>query len=83
MMNITLYNIYSQEKIATINVKSSYESSFYFRNMPTIGGRTCAKILNAMYPHFKADGVEVLAVDNKTQNKGIIKLYRNGTIVNF
>lgn len=88
-MKVKIYQLannstnYKNVLLCEINVKNQYESSFYFRNMPTIGERTCKKILNNIYPNFKADGVEFLMEDVETGHRGVQKLYRSGTILNF
>ena len=88
-MRVKIYELangrtnYENNFVCEINVKNQYESSFYFRDMPTIGERTCKKILNTLYPNFKVDGIELLFEDSKTGHRGIQKLYRNGTILNF
>lgn len=83
-MIINIYTIGKHEKIAeNLKVKSAYDDKFYKRNMPTLSARRCKMILNKLYPHFKADGVELILEDVKTGYTGAQNLYRNGTILNF
>lgn len=80
-----IINIYDTNNnfIDCINVKKQYEDNFYFQNMPVIGSKRCKDILNKLYPHFKADGVTFIFEDVATGRRGLQKIYRNGTIVNF
>lgn len=83
-MIINIYTIGKREKIAeNLKVKSAYDDKFYKRNMPTLSARRCKMILNKLYPHFKADGTQLIFEDVKTGYIGTQTLYRNGTILNF
>lgn len=82
-MKVRIYEIGCKKVIDEINVKSVYDSSFYFRPVPTISARTCARILNKIYPDFKAEK-EMLVFENvKTGTKEVQYLHRAGTILNF
>ena len=83
-MIINIYTIGKREKIAeNLKVKSCYDDRFYKRNMPTLSARRCREILKKLYPHFNADGVQLVFEDAKTGYTGTQNLYRNGTILNF
>lgn len=83
-MIINIYTIGKREKIAeNLRIKSVYDDRFYKRNMPTLSARRCKMILNKLYPHFKADGAQLIFEDVKTGYIGTQTLYRNGTILNF
>ena len=80
-MIINIYKIGDKKPIVkNLRVRSIYESSFYFRNMPTIGERTARKIIkeNNLY-----DGCYLIFEDVKTGYKGSQHLYKTGTILNF
>ena len=82
-MIINIYTIGKKKKVAeNIRIKNAY-SDIYYRNMPTLSAKRCKMILNKLYPHFKADGVDLVFEDVKTGYTGLQTLYRNGTILNF
>lgn len=82
-MLINIYTVGKREKIAeNMTVKSSY-SDIYYRNMPTLSAKRCRTILNKLFPHFKAESVELVIEDAKTGYTGIQTIYRHGTILNF
>lgn len=88
-MTINIYklasnrNDYKPELIAeNLKVRSVY-SEYYFRKVPTLSAKRCAKIYNSLYGHFKADGELFLFENVKTGYKGIQALYRHGTVLNF
>jgi hypothetical protein len=80
-MIINIYKIGDKKPIVkNLRVRSSYESYFYFRNMPTIGERTSRKIIreNNLY-----NGCYLVFEDAKTGHRGTQHLYKAGTILNF
>lgn len=83
MRKLKIYTIGKKSLVWSGNVKNVYESSFYFRTMPTLSEKRCRQILNTLYPHFKADNEYLVFewVDNGYT--GVQMLYRNGTILNF
>ena len=83
MRKLNIYSIGREKIIWTGNVKNVYESSFYFRTMPTLSAKRCRQILDVLYPHFKAEKETLVFewVDNGYT--GVQELYRQGTILNF
>jgi hypothetical protein len=82
-MTVNIYTIGKKKLIGTYNVKSVYDSSFYFRSMPTLSAKRCIEILNIVSPNYKIDS-ELLVFENvKTGYIGVQKIHRNGTILNF
>jgi hypothetical protein len=82
-MTVNIYTIGKKKLIGTYNVKSTYESSFYFRNMPTLSAKRCREILNSVSPHYKIESETFVFEDTKTGYTGVQKVHRNGTILNF
>lgn len=64
------------------NVRNVYESSFYFRPVPTLSAKRCRGILNELFPHFKAEKELLLFENVETGYKWLQELHRNGTILN-
>lgn len=81
MRKVRIYTIGKTKLIAELNVKNTYESSFYFSPMPTISGRRCTKILNELYPHYKADDVQLVFEWVDSGFTWVQGLYRDGTIL--
>lgn len=82
-MTVNIYTIGKKKLIGTYNTRNAYDSTFYFRNMPTLSARTCRDILNTISPNYKIDS-ELLVFENiKTGHTGSQKVFRNGTILNF
>ena len=81
MRKVRIYTIGKKELLAELNVRNVYESSFWFRPMPTISARRCRKIIKSLYPSSK-DNIDYLVfeyVDNGfTWIQG---LYWQGTIL--
>ena len=49
MRIVRIYTIGKKELLAELNVRNVYESSFWFRPMPTISDRRCRKILRELH----------------------------------
>lgn len=82
-MRIRIYTIAKRQLLVEYNVRSSYESTFYHRNMPTLSAKRCRQILDTVSPHFKVES-ELFTFENvKTGYTGMQKIYRQGTILNF
>ena len=82
-MRIRIYKISNKELIGEYNLRSTFEGTFYHRNMPTISAKRCKKILDSVCPHMKIES-EMFVLENvKTGHTGIQSIYRNGTIINF
>lgn len=82
-MKINIYTIGKKQLIGTYNVRSSYASSFYFRNMPTLSARICREILNAVSPDYKIESETLILENVETGHTGVQKIHRKGTILNF
>ena len=74
---------YKPELIITLNVRLQYESSFYFRNMPAISAKICRKIIRQLNNGILYNEETLLFENVKTGHRGIQKMYKNGTILNF
>lgn len=62
-MRIRIYTIAKRQLLVEYNVRSSYESTFYHRNMPTLSAKRCRQILDTVSPHFKVES-ELFAFEN-------------------
>lgn len=82
MKKLNIYNL-KGEFITSINTKNIYEDTFYHRLMPTIGAKTCKKILNIVSPHFKIEKELFVLEWDENKYKGTQNIYRSGTILNF
>ena len=82
-MTVNIYTIGKKKLIGTYNVRNIYESSFYFRNMPTLSTKRCKEILNSISPNFKIESDTLVFENVETGYTGIQNLHRNGTILNF
>lgn len=82
-MHIKIYKIGKKELIYECNVRSLYDSKFYFRNIPTLSAKRCREILNIISPHFKIHSESVVIEEVETGYTGVQNIYRNGTILNF
>lgn len=82
-MKINIYTIGKQKLIGTYNVKSVYDSSFYFRNMPTLSAKRCREILNIVSPNYKSSSETLVFENVETGYIGVQTIHRNGTILNF
>ena len=67
--------------LAEFNVRNVYESSFYFRPVPTIGARRCRQIINATYPQSKPESMRLLFEDVESGYRWTQELHRDGTIL--
>lgn len=83
MKKLNIYTMGRKELIWSGNVKNVYDSVFYFRTMPTLSDRVCAKILNGLYPHFKAQEEYLMFEWVESGYSGAQELHRQGTILNF
>jgi len=82
-MKVNIYTIGKKQLIGTYDAKNAYDSSFYFRGMPTLSAKMCREILNIVSPNFKIES-ETLVIENvETGHTGIQKIHRGGTILNF
>lgn len=82
-MKINIYTLEKEKLIGTYNVKNSYESTFYHREIPTLSAKRCREILNSVSPNYKID-YETFVIENvDTGYSGIQKIYRRGTILDF
>lgn len=83
VMKVNIYTIGKKQLIGTYNARDTYESSFYFRNMPTLSAKTCSKVLNSISPNFKISSKTLVFENAETGYTGLQELHRSGTILNF
>lgn len=82
-MRVNLYTIGKKQLIGTYEARNAYDSSFYFRNMPTLSAKKCREILNAVSPNCKIESKTLVFEDVETGYTGVQELHRGGTILNF
>ena len=82
-MRVNLYTIGKKQLIGTYEARNSYDSSFYFRNMPTLSVKKCREILNTVSPNCKIKSKMLVFEDAETGYTGMQELHRSGTILNF
>jgi len=82
-MKVNIYTISKKKLIGTYNVKNVYESSFYFRNMPTLSAKRCREILNIVSQNYKIESETFVFENAETGHTGVQKVHRGGTILNF
>lgn len=82
-MKVNIYTIGKKKLIGTYNVRNVYDSSFYFRDMPTLSAKRCREILNIVSPNFKIESQTLVFENVETGYTGVQKLHRSGTILNF
>lgn len=82
-MRVNLYTIGKKQLIGTYEARNTYDSSFYFRNMPTLSTKKCREILNAVSPNCKIESKTLVFEDVETGYTGVQELHRSGTILNF
>ena len=82
-MMVNLYTIGKKQLIGTYETRNAYDSSFYFRNMPTLSAKKCREILNTVSPNYKIESKMLVFEDTETGYTGTQELYRSGTILNF
>lgn len=82
-MRVNLYTIGKKQLIGTYEARNAYDSSFYFRNMPTLSAKKCREVLNAVSRNFKIESKTLVFEDAETGHTGIQELHRSGTILNF
>lgn len=82
-MQVNIYTIGKKQLLGTYTARDAYESSFYFRNMPTLSAKTCREVLNAISPDFKISSKILVFENAETGYTGMQELHRSGTILNF
>lgn len=82
-MRVNLYTIGKKQLIGTYEARNAYDSSFYFRNMPTLSAKKCREVLDIVSPNFKINSKMLVFEDAETGHTGIQEIYRGGTILNF
>lgn len=82
-MKVNIYTIGKKQLIGTYNVRNVYDSSFYFREMPTLSANRCREILNIVSPNFKIESATLVIENVETGHTGIQKIHRGSTILNF
>lgn len=82
-MKVNVYTIGKKQLIGTYEARSAYDSSFYFRDMPTLSAKKCREILDIVSPSFKIESKTLVFEDAGTGHTGIQELHRSGTILNF
>lgn len=82
-MKVNVYTIGKKKLIGTYSVRNAYDSSFYFRDMPTLSAKKCREILNAVSPNYKIGSATLVLEDVETGHTGIQEIHRTGTILNF
>lgn len=82
-MKINIYTRGKKEVIGTYNVRSAYDSTFYFCNMPTLSAKRCRQILNKVSPDYKINSDTLVLENVETGYIGIQEIHRSGTILNF
>ena len=83
MQKLNIYTLGKKKLVWSGNVKNVYESSFYFRTMPTLSTRRCASILNDLHPQLKAEKETLVFEWIDNGYTGMQELYRKGTVLNF
>lgn len=82
-MKVNIYTLGKKQSIGTYNARNAYDSSFYFRDMPTLSPKKCREILNIVSPNYKIGSVTLVLEDTETGHTGIQEINRTGTILNF
>jgi len=82
-MKVNIYTIGKKQLIGTYDARNAYDTSFYFRNMPTLSVKKCREILNIVSPNFKIESETLVFENAETGYTGIQKVHRGGTILNF
>lgn len=82
-MKVNVYTIGKKQLIGTYNVRNSYDSSFYFRDMPTLSTKKCREILNTFSPNYKIGSATLIFENIETGHTGVQEVHRSGTILNF
>lgn len=82
-MKVNIYTIGKNLLIGTYTARDKYESSFYFRNMPTLSAKRCREILNIVSPNYKIESETFVFENAETGHTGVQKVHRGGTILNF
>jgi len=82
-MRVNLYTIGKKQLIGTYEARNAYDSSFYFRDMPTLSARKCREILDTVSSSLKIESKILVFEDAETGYTGIQELHRGGTILNF
>ncbi len=82
-MKVNIYTIGKKQLIGTYNVRNAYESSFYFRNMPTLSATKCREILDSISPNYKINSKTLVFENAETGYTGVQEVHRGGTILNF
>lgn len=77
------YNVnnYEPQLIAEYKVKNVYESSFYFRPVPTLSAKRCREILNTLYPNSKVNEDLVICEWVDSGYRWLQEIHRQGTIL--
>ena len=81
MRKVNIYKIGKTELIASFNVRNVYESSFYFRPMPTLSAKRCREVLNTLYPNFKSNSDYLVFEWDDTKFTWTQNIHRQGTIL--
>lgn len=82
-MRVNVYTIGKKQLIGRYDAKNSYDSSFYFRDMPTLSAKKCREILDTVSPNFKINSKTFVFEDAETGHTGVQEIHRGGTILNF
>ena len=82
-MKVTIYTIGKTQLIGTYDARNAYDSSFYFRNMPTLSAKKCKEILSIVSPNFKIESETLVFENVETGHTGVQEVHRGGTILNF
>lgn len=82
-MKVNIYTIGKKQLIGTYEARNSYDSSFYFRNMPTLSAKKCREILDTVSPNYKINSQTLVFENVETGYTGAQEIHRGGTILNF
>lgn len=82
-MRVKIYTIGKKQLIGTYDARNAYDSSFYFRDMPTLSAKKCREVLDNVSPNFKINSKTLVLEDTETGYTGMQELHRGGTILNF
>lgn len=82
-MRVNIYTIGKKQLVGTYEARKNYDSSFYFRNMPTLSAKKCREILDTISPSYKINSKTFVFEDTETGYIGVQELHRGGTILNF
>ncbi len=82
-MKVNVYTIGKKRLIGACDARNAYDSSFYFRNMPTLSAKKCREILDTISPNYKINSKTLVFENSETGYTGVQEIHRGRTIINF